>query len=52
MVIGIVLFVVLVVAGVYFAMMATINKIEKEGTLPASQTETYVTDHAVAFTFR
>lgn len=32
MVIGIVLFVVLVVAGVYIAMMATINKIEKEGT--------------------
>lgn len=52
MVIGIVLFVVLVVAGVYIAMMATINKIEKEGTLPASPIETHVTNHAVAFTFR
>ena len=31
LVIGIILFVVLIVAGVYFAMMATINKLEKEG---------------------
>ena len=32
MVIGIILFVVLAVAGVYFAMMSTINKIKEEGT--------------------
>lgn len=51
LVIGIVLFVVLVVGSIYFAMMATINNI-KEDTLPASSSEMHVENHTVLFTLR
>ena len=52
MVIGIVLFVVIVVAGVYFAMMATINKIEKEGNEGAYAIVESVESHAETLTYR
>lgn len=52
MVIGIVLFVVIVVAGVYFAMMATINKIEKEGNEEAYAIVESVESHAETLTYR
>lgn len=42
MVIGIILFVVIVVAAVYFAMMSTINKIEKENDEAAHEFTSYV----------
>ena len=51
LVIGIVLFVVLVVGSIYFAMMATINNIKEEGALPASSSEIYEENHTMKLTF-
>lgn len=41
LVIGIILFVILIVGAIYFAMTATINKIEKEGTEESSAVAEY-----------
>ena len=50
LVIGIVLFVILVVGAIYFAMMSTINNIKEEGALPAGSSELYEENHAMTLT--
>lgn len=45
LVIAIVLFVLLVVGAIYFAMTATINKIEKEGAFSKHPTEIYEVEY-------
>ena len=50
MVIGIVLFVVIVVAAVYFAMMSTINKIDKENKEASHEVMTYIVLETDGFT--
>ena len=52
LVIGIVLFVILVVGAIYFAMMSTINNIKEEGTLPASSSEIYEETQPIKLIFR